>query len=134
MDWHLLLKRARERMPSVVHERERFEIPKARVHFEGRKTIIENFIQIAAKLRRASEHLQKFLFRELATPGELTPAGLVLGSPVLEEKINEKIKSYALEFVLCQDCGKPDTEIKKEGELQFIKCSACGAKHIVRML
>ena len=48
---------------------ERFEIPKVKGHIEGTKTIISNFGQICATLRRNPEHLSKFLFKELATPG-----------------------------------------------------------------
>ena len=36
------------------------------------------------------------------------------------------------EFVICKECGKPDTELKKENRLNFINCLACGAKHPVR--
>lgn len=128
-----LLKRARSQLPEVVFERERFEIPKVKGHLEGAKTVVTNFIQIAGTLRRPVEHLLKFILRELATPGEVTRSGLfVVGSKVPASRINEKIRQYAHEFVLCQDCGKPDTEIKLEGDFAFLKCSACGSKHPVR--
>jgi translation initiation factor 2 subunit 2 len=128
-----LLKRARSQMPAVVFERERFEIPKAKGHLEGAKTVITNFVQIAGVLRRPVDHLLKFILRELATPGEITRSGLLaIGSKVAASRVNDKIRQYANEFVLCQDCGKPDTEIKLEGDFAFLKCSACGSKHPVR--
>lgn len=128
-----LLKRAREQMPASVLEKERFEIPKVRGHLEGNKTVISNFQQIAAALRRPQEHLLKYILKELATPGDVTRAGLlILGTKIGASRINEKIKEYAHEFVLCPDCGKPDTEIKKEGEFHFLRCTACGAKHAVK--
>jgi len=34
--------------------------------------------------------------------------------------------------VLCPECKKPDTQLKKEDRITTIKCSACGAKHPVR--
>ena len=133
MEYAQLLKRARERLPESVFEKERFEIPKVRGHIEGNKTIIGNFGQIANVLRRPSDHFQKYVLKELATPGELTRTGmLILGSKIAASRINDKIKQYALEFVLCPDCGKPDTEIKKEGDFSFLKCSACGSKHPVK--
>ena len=47
-------------------------------------------------------------------------------------RINEKIRQYANEFVLCFECGKPDTKIEKDGELTYMKCTACGAKNFVK--
>ncbi len=111
---------------------ERFEIPKVEGHFEGKKTIITNFFQIASFLRRNPEHFQKFMLRELAASGQKEGDRLVLNMTVPSAKINQKIEQYVKEFVLCEQCGKPDTELVKEDRLSFIKCMACGAKHSVR--
>ncbi len=133
MDYKELLERARSKMPAVVFEKERFEIPKVVGHVEGNKTIIKNFLQIANELRRSHEHLLKYVLKELAAPGEIARSGLlIIGTKISASRINEKIKQYAYEFVLCQDCGKPDTEIKKEGSFYFMKCSACGSKRPVK--
>ena len=133
MEYEQLLKRARERLPQSVVERERFEIPKVKGHFEGNKTIISNFTQIASTLRRPVEHLLKFILKELATPGDVSRAGLlILGAKVPATRINEKIREYAYEFVLCPQDGKPDTDIIMEGEFAFMKCNACGYKHPVK--
>jgi translation initiation factor 2 subunit 2 len=110
----------------------RFEIPKIEGHFEGKKTILTNFFQVADYLRRNPEHFQKFLLRELATSGQKEGDRLVLNNNVPSSKINQKIEQYAKEFVLCKECGKPDTELLKEDRLSFIHCLACGAKHSVR--
>lgn len=127
-----MLKRARQHMPEAVFEKERFEIPKAKGHLEGNKTVISNFLQIASILRRQPEHLLKYILRELAAPGEMKRDLLVVGSKINASRINEKIKQYAYEFVLCYECGKPDTELVKEGDFMFLKCTACGAKKPVK--
>jgi translation initiation factor 2 subunit 2 len=133
MEYEQLLERARERLPPSVVERERFEIPKVKGHMEGNKTVISNFAQIASTLRRPAEHLLKFILKELATPGEINRAGLlVLGTKVPATRINEKIREYAYEFVLCPQDGKPDTDIIMEGEFAFLKCNACGYKQPVK--
>lgn len=133
MEYDVLLKRARESMPASVLEKARFDIPSVKGHVEGNKTIISNFLSIARVLRREPEHLLKYVQKELAAPGEVNRSGLlVLGSKIAASRINEKIKQYADEFVLCSNCGKPDTEIKKEGDFCFLKCSACGAKNSVK--
>jgi translation initiation factor 2 subunit 2 len=133
MEYEQLLKRARERLPLSVVERERFEIPKVKGHIEGSKTIISNFAQIAQTLRRPADHLLKFILKELATPGEISRSGLlVLGAKVPATRINEKIREYAYEFVLCPQDGKPDTDIIHEGDFAFLKCNACGYKQPVK--
>lgn len=132
MDYKEMLARGRENLPESVFERERFEIPKIRGHIEGNKTVLSNFVQIAQDLRRPIDHFLKFVLKELATPGEIRNGLLVLGAKIPASRINEKIRQYAEEFVLCPDCGKPDTEIKKEGDFAFLKCSACGSKTPVK--
>lgn len=131
-DYKKLLKKAREHLPESVFEKERFEIPKIRGHLEGNRTIVSNFNQIAATLRRPPEHLLKYILKELATPGVIRRNVLIIGTKVAASRINEKIRQYAHEFVFCPDCGKPDTKIEKEGGFSHIKCLACGAQHPVK--
>jgi translation initiation factor 2 subunit 2 len=132
MDYQELLKKARANLPEAVFEKQRFEIPKVRGHIQGNISIISNFRQIADSLGRPHEHLLKFILKELAAPGGLKPKGLLIGSKIPASKINEKIKQYAHEFVLCRECGKPDTKIEKEDQFSYLKCMACGAKHPIR--
>ena len=113
---------------------ERFVAPKVKGHVAGKKTVLSNFSQIVTQLRRKPEHFQKFLLKELAASGQQDGERLVLNSKVPSSKINEKIEQYVKEFVLCKECKKPDTELKKEpsSRVTFIHCLACGAKHSVR--
>lgn len=127
-----LLNEAYEKVKQVKDSGERFEIPKIEGHIEGKKTILTNFLQITSHLRRPIEHLQKFLLKELATPGQLEGDRLILNNKIPSAKINQKIEEYANEFVLCRECRKPDTEIIKEDRLSFLHCLACGAKHSIR--
>ena len=113
---------------------ERFEIPKAKGLFEGKKTIITNFTHIASYIRRNPEHFEKFLLKQLASSGQIEGDRLVLNQKVPSAKINQKIEEYVKEFVLCKECGKPDTELIKDDRLTFIHCLACGAKHPVNKI
>ncbi len=128
-----LLNEAYRKIKQPEGNGERFEIPKAEGHFEGKKTIITNFLQIASYIRRNPEHFQKFLLKELASSGQMEGDRLVLNLKVPSAKINQKIEEYVHEYVLCKECGKPDTELIKEpnSRLMFIHCLACGAKRSV---
>ena len=127
-----LLDKAYNEVKQVESSTSRFEIPRVQGHFEGRKTIITNFNAISSHIRRKPEHFQKFLLRELATSGQIEGERLVLNNKIPSAKINDKMQAYVKEFVICKECGKPDTELKKEDRLTFIHCLACGAKHSVR--
>ena len=132
-DYKSMLEEARKTLPEAVFIKERFEIPKALGHIQGNRTIITNFLQIASNLRRDVNHLLKYVLKELATPGEIKKSGaLILGTKVPASRINDKIRQYANEFVLCFECGKPDTQLVREGELTYMKCTACGAKNFVK--
>ena len=131
MDYEILLDSAYKEVKQVSTNGDRFEIPKIEGHFEGKKTILTNFLQIASHIRRSPEHFQKYLLKELAAAGQLEGDRLILNITVPSEKINQKVEQYVNDFVLCKECGKPDTEIIKEDRLSQIHCLACGAKHPV---
>ena len=132
-DYRKMLEDVRKQLPESVFIKERFEIPNALGHVQGNRTIISNFLQIGSTLRRDSDHLLKFILKELATPGEVKKSGaLILGTKVPASRINEKVRQYANEFVLCLECGKPDTKIEREDGLNYMKCAACGAKNIIK--
>ncbi|MFH1211295.1 MAG: translation initiation factor IF-2 subunit beta [Candidatus Woesearchaeota archaeon] len=131
MEYEELLKKALNELPAKSEATERFTIPNVKGHVEGNKTIISNFFQIAKLLRRSEEHFLKFILKELATPGEFKGKLLVLGTIVPASKINDKIQYYAEKFVVCKECGKPETKLTKEGSIYFINCQACGARHSI---
>lgn len=131
-DYEKLLDEAYGKVKKVDGAGERFEIPKVKGHFEGKKTILTNFMQIASHIRRNVDHFLKYLLKELAASGQIEGERLILNMKVPSAKINDKIESYVKEFVLCKECGKPDTELKKQDRLTFVHCLACGAKHPVR--
>jgi translation initiation factor 2 subunit 2 len=131
MNYESMLQRGKEKLPETVVSTERFVVPKVTGHLEGNKTVISNFLQIASTIRRNPEHLAKYINRETAARGEIKKQLLVFNTKLPSQKINEKIQQYVDEFVICKECGKPDTKLSKEGVITFIRCQACGAKHSV---
>jgi len=132
MNYDKYLQRVYDNLPESALEKGRFEIPKVKGHIQGNRTVISNFHQIAQTLNRDVDHLLKFVLKELATPGDLKKTGLILGTKVSAARVNEKIKKYAEEFVMCNECGKPDTKLLKEGDFLYLRCQACGSKRIVK--
>lgn len=116
---------------------ERFEIPPADSFNEGSKTIIRNFDGLCAKLRRTPAEVSRFLFKELAVPGEIQQGGrLLLHGKFYPKLVNEKITDYCKSQVLCSQCGKPDTHLKagqSARHVAILVCEACGATNSVKV-
>jgi len=126
-----MLKRGKERLPEISVSTERFNVQKVQGHLEGNKTVISNFFQIASMFQRNPDHLLKFISRELAAKGEVKNQLLIFNTKLPSSKINEKLEQYVDQFVICKECGKPDTKLSKEGVVTFMRCQACGAKHSI---
>lgn len=131
MPYEELLKRGLSKVPKKAEATERFSVPKAKILPAGARTIITNFLELASGLRRDPQHLLKFLLKELATKGELERGRLTVLGRFSENQINRKIEAYVKAFVMCPECGKPDTKIVKKDRFFFLKCEACGASHSV---
>ncbi len=127
------LNRAIEKLPEKGEETSRFDIPTPEIEPHGNSTIVKNFTSIAKKLRRKPDHMMKFLTGELAVPGEIDSNGRgVFQGKFRFRQINEKLQSYIEEFVLCNTCGKPDTNLVREDRMLLKKCEACGSKDGVK--
>ena len=129
-----MLDKAYKELPAISKEEVRFEMPQIRVTQAGNRVVVSNLPQIASAFRRLIEHLLKFMLRELATTGELKGSEYFFVGRFRPEFLQEKIVKYAKEFVLCHQCGKPDTHIAKEANAAFLVCEACGAKDSIRIL
>ena len=130
MNYEELLKKAIQNLPTRTESR--FEIPAAAVSVGKKQTIIKNFIDISKTLRRAPQDIAKYLFKELATGGSVRGTELVLQSKIPTSLINQRIREYVKDFVICKERGKPDTALQKIDNYIFIKCEACGAKRPVK--
>jgi translation initiation factor 2 subunit 2 len=127
MDYEQLLDKAYENV-GKCEEGSRFEIKKANILHEGKKTIIVNFSQIVSCLRRNQEHFAKFLYKNLASYGDIAGDRLILGRKISPEMITKKIQLYYDEYVKCPTCEKPDTELIEESSEDYLRCLACGKK------
>jgi len=127
-EYKYLLKKAMEKIPKKISTADRFQVPEPIIEIQGNKTLIKNFADIANVLRREPDHLAKYLYKELATPGNLQKNILILQSKVPSSTLKKKIEDYTKNYVYCKICGEPDTKLVKDNRLYFLTCEACGAK------
>ena len=127
-DYHKMLDRAYEELPDLMETTDRFQIPRAVVRQQGRRTYIMNFKEIADELRRDPQHLMKFLLNETATRGDYDGIRARFQGRFSSDSIRNLIEIYTKKYVICPVCNRPDTHIVRERRLSFLQCDACGAR------
>ncbi|MDY7081071.1 MAG: translation initiation factor IF-2 subunit beta, partial [Halobacteria archaeon] len=112
MDYDSQLDRAIENMPEIEGEGTRFEVPEPEVRIEGSSTILSNFQEIVDTLNRDEDHLMKYLLREIGTAGHIDESGRArLKGDFSESEFDQVLDAYVGEYVLCSECGRPDTHL-----------------------
>ena len=135
MEYEKMLDQAYSLLPEKSKKKERFEVPAVECLVQGNKTIIRNFDFIAQTLRRNPQLLAKYLFKELAIRGDLEGGRLILHRRFNDKVLNERIHDFVKNYVLCRECGKPDTTLEDlERGVKMMICEACGARHPVKMI
>lgn len=129
-----MLDRLYKLLPKSSLASSRFEVPGVQGSIQGNRTVLTNLGQIAKKLSRPQEHFENYLIKELATTKQEKDGNVVFIGKFGSAKINEKVEKYVKEFVLCDQCKKPDTVLIKEKGVTFKRCEACGARSTVRTL
>ncbi|MHA2365986.1 MAG: translation initiation factor IF-2 subunit beta [Candidatus Hodarchaeales archaeon] len=131
-DYLVLLKQARENLPESTKQKSRFELPKIESFIEGNRTIIPNWKEVARQIRR-DEHFAKLMARELATSYEKDKAGrLAFAGKFHNMALNKHLSDYVRQYVICNECHKPDTGLIRDGRMLILVCEACGARHSVK--
>jgi translation initiation factor 2 subunit 2 len=129
MDYDDMLDEAIESTPDIEGSGERFEIPDPDLRQEGNATVFENFQSVCDRLSRDEDHVMKFIQNEIGTSGHIDESGRArLTGEFRERRIADALDAYADAFVLCSECGLPDTKLKTEQGATVLRCEACGAQ------
>ncbi|MFB6070420.1 MAG: translation initiation factor IF-2 subunit beta [Halanaeroarchaeum sp.] len=132
MDYDEQLERALEEKPDIADEETRFDVPDPEVRTEGHATVYENFQETLDRLDRDQEHVLKFLQDELGTSAQIDERGRArLTGEFSTRRISEVLDEYVETYVLCSECGLPDTRIVTEQGAELLQCDACGARSSV---
>jgi len=128
MDYEDQLDRAMDQTPDIEGSTDRFDVPDPDVRQEGNVTVYENFQSTVKRLGREDDHVMKFLQSELGTSGHIDESGRArLTGEFDERRVQEALDEYVEEFVLCSECGLPDTKLEREQGALMLRCEACGA-------
>lgn len=128
MEYDDMLDRAIEETPDIDERGSRFEVPDPEVRSEGSVTVVENFQTLVDTLNREESALLKFLQDELGTAARIDESGRArLTGDFKRERVADAVEAYTEGYVICSECGLPDTRIIEQSGADVLKCDACGA-------
>ncbi|RJT03834.1 MULTISPECIES: translation initiation factor IF-2 subunit beta [Halococcus] len=127
MDYEASLDRAMDSVPDLDTGDSRLDVPSAEAQKDGAFTRLTNLGRIADALSRDPEHIHSVIQRELGTNGQFDAGRSRFNGTFSSDDFDEAIRSYTEEFVICSECGLPDTHLETEGRTQMLRCEACGA-------
>lgn len=134
MSYEELLEKAYSELPDIVKEHHRFEKPQISSIIQGKITVVQNLGEVSKSINRKPEMLAKFLLKEFGTSGSHDGQHLVMKGQFRREQIQERFEAFLDQYVLCGECGRPDTRILREDRVSFLKCEACGARQPLGVL
>lgn len=129
MDYEKMLDRGMEETPDIAGGSDRFDVPEPDIRQEGHSTVFENFQSVVDKLDRRENHLLKFLQNYLGTSANIDESDRArLTGEFDTDRIAEAVDAYTEQYVLCSECGLPDTNLEREQGAEILQCDACGAQ------
>ena len=126
----------------------RYKMPQPICKIEGRgngiKTAILNCATIARALQRSVDEIRKFIGYGLCTQTHNESANnrITINGEFTQREIQSQIFEFIERFVLCGDCGLPETVYRFSKHHLKYKCRSCGhrspidhklTKFIIRM-
>ncbi|KAI5455047.1 translation initiation factor eIF-2 beta subunit [Naganishia albida] len=119
--------------PELAGDKKKFTLVPPQVNREGtKKTVFANIADICRRMRRQPKHLIEFIYAELGTSGSVDGSNrLMIKGRYTQKNIENVLKKYIVEYVMCKTCKSSDTILEKENRLYFIICEACGSKRSV---
>ncbi|WP_327050938.1 translation initiation factor IF-2 subunit beta [Halomicrococcus gelatinilyticus] len=127
MDYDSALDRGLDEVPDLEGGDDRFSYPSATAQKDGSFTRLTNLDAIAEALSRDPEHVHSALQRQLGTSGTLDEGRARYSGNFSERDFDAALDAYVEEFVLCTECGLPDTRLVRENRNLMLRCDACGA-------
>ena len=127
MDYEATLDRAMDAVPDIAGSDERLRVSDPEAQRDGAFTRLTNLGEIADDLSRETDHLHRFIQRDLGTSGKLEEGRARYSGNFAASDFETAVNRYINEFVTCSECGLPDTRLVRENRTPMLRCDACGA-------
>jgi len=112
-EYEELLERARSQIPPDVFEKkhERLSISRPESRIQGSRTVLYNIKEISDQLNRDTDHLLKFLSKEMATASSMEGNYALFQGTFRNSVFRNLLDRYVQDYVTCPVCGGIDTKI-----------------------
>lgn len=120
--------------PDLMEKKRRNMKPPQLTRVGTKKTLWVNFQEICTMMQRPPEHVFQFFMAELGTEGSIDGnQRLVIRGKYVPKYIESLLRKYILEYVTCQMCRSPNTDLTKDSvsRLHFCRCRDCGSSRSV---
>jgi|TARA_B100001146_G_C16079954_1_gene390180 translation initiation factor 2 subunit 2 len=131
-DYEELLKRIEKNISKKSDSNTRFELPIVDVTWEGKKTILRNFMDFPKAFRRDANIILQYLSKEFSVPAERVGDKVIFVGRRDPEDFKRLFEIYLKDYIECPTCISPDTKVEKEHRISFLICEACGAKSTIK--
>lgn len=123
----------RAQNPALSGDKKKFTMVPPQVARDGsKKTVFANVVDICKRMHRQPEHVIQFLFAELGTIGSVDGSQrLVIRGRFQPKQIENVLRRYITEYVICKTCKRPETKLSKENRIFFVTCEKCGSQRSV---
>ncbi|CCF49546.1 hypothetical protein NDA14_004817 [Ustilago hordei] len=128
-----VFKTLRDQNPALSGDKKKFTMVPPQVARDGsKKTVFANVVDICKRMHRQPEHVIQFLFAELGTIGSVDGSQrLVIRGRFQPKQIENVLRRYITEYVICKTCKRPETKLSKENRIFFVTCEKCGSQRSV---
>ena len=128
-----VFKTLRDQNPALSGDKKKFTMVPPQVARDGsKKTVFANVVDICKRMHRQPEHVIQFLFAELGTIGSVDGSQrLVIRGRFQPKQIENVLRRYITEYVICKACKRPETKLSKENRIFFVTCEKCGSQRSV---
>lgn len=123
--------------PELVVKKRRNIKPPQLTLLSSKKTLWINFQEICSMMQRPPDHVYQFFMAELGTEGSIDGnQRLVIRGKYVPKYIESLLRKYVVEYVTCQMCRSPNTDLEKDSgsRLYFCKCRDCGSSRSVAQI
>jgi translation initiation factor 2 subunit 2 len=120
--------------PALVEKKKRNIKPPQLQLMGSKKTLWVNFQEICTMMQRSPEHVFQFFMAELGTEGSIDGnQRLIIRGKYVPKYIESLLRKYVVEYVTCEMCRSPNTDLQKDGasRLFFCNCRDCGSSRSV---
>ena len=123
--------------PNLVDKKKRNIKPPQLTLLSSKKTLWINFQEICSMMQRSPDHVYAFFMAELGTEGSIDGnQRLIIRGKYVPKYIESLLRKYVVEYVTCEMCRSPNTELKKDPStrLYMLHCNDCGSSRSVQTI